>query len=152
MDWSKWKKLFSHISVEEIIPALIVLVVGLVVIKLLLKLLAQPLQKRLSGSLPEKKLHKGVRIRIDGQGGADGIQHGRNLRGDVEFSDIAADLVFRTAQVILRESSQIADGKIAGGKGKYQKQDQNPVIHIRTSSFDGIEFLGQIRKHLAMAF
>ena len=25
MDWSKWKKLFSHISVEEIVPALLVL-------------------------------------------------------------------------------------------------------------------------------
>ena len=31
MDWSKWKKLFSHISVEEIVPALLVLVVGLIV-------------------------------------------------------------------------------------------------------------------------
>ena len=41
MDWSKWKKLFSHISVEEIVPALLVLVVGLVVIKLLLKLLEE---------------------------------------------------------------------------------------------------------------
>ena len=41
MDWSKWKKLFSHISVEEIVPALLVLVVGLIVIKLLLKLLEE---------------------------------------------------------------------------------------------------------------
>ena len=45
MDWSKWKKLFSHISVEEIVPALLVLVVGLIVIKLLLKLLDTALRR-----------------------------------------------------------------------------------------------------------
>ena len=45
MDWSKWKKLFSHISVEEIVPALLVLVVGLIVIKLLLKLLDTTLRR-----------------------------------------------------------------------------------------------------------
>lgn len=45
MDWSKWKKLFSHISVEEIVPALLVLGVGLIVIKLLLKLLDTTLRR-----------------------------------------------------------------------------------------------------------
>lgn len=39
MDWSKWKQMLADISWEQLIPAAVVLLLGLILIKLLLKLL-----------------------------------------------------------------------------------------------------------------